>query len=95
MTLPWAQSGSRLTNPFEALAIDARQATNIKKPAKIQRTNWDEARRLVEWAVIRGGAAKRDAIPTLIGLDEKVIAKGHRYVTLMCDLEESHNEYIG
>jgi len=30
-----------------------------------------------------------------MGIDEKAIAKGHRYMTLVCDLEEATVEYIG
>ncbi len=30
-----------------------------------------------------------------MGVDEKAIAKGHRYMTLVCDLEEATVEYIG
>lgn len=95
VTLPWAQAGSRFTNLFEALAIDVLLAANIKKAAWLLRITWDEAWHLMERAVFRGRAAKSDAIPKQIGIDEKAIAKGHRYMTLVCDLEESTVEYIG
>ena len=95
VTLPWAQSGSRFTNLFEALAIDVLLAANVKKAAEILRITWDEAWHLMERAVLRGRVAKNDEIPKQIGIDEKAIAKGHRYMTLVCDLEESTVEYIG
>jgi transposase len=95
VALPWAQAGSRFTNLFEALAIDVLQATNVKKAAEILRITWDEAWHLMERAVIRGRAAKGDTMPKQIGVDEKAIAKGHRYMTLVCDLEGSTVEYIG
>jgi transposase len=95
VSLPWAQPGSRFTNLFEALAIDVLAAANVKKAAEILRITWDEAWHLMERAVLRGRAAKSDAIPKQIGIDEKAIAKGHRYMTLVCDLEESTVEYIG
>jgi transposase len=95
VSLPWAQPGSRFTNLFEALAIDVLLAANVKKAAEILRITWDEAWHLMERAVFRGRAAKSDAIPKQIGIDEKAIAKGHRYMTLVCDLEESTVEYIG
>lgn len=34
-------------------------------------------------------------MPRQIGVDEKAIAKGHRYMTLVCDLQEATVEYIG
>jgi len=95
VTLPWAQAGSRFTNLFEALAIDVLLAANVKRAAAILRITWDEAWHLMERAVIRGRAAKGNEMPEQMGVDEKAIAKGHRYMTLVCDLEEATVEYIG
>jgi transposase len=33
-------------------------------------------------------------VPTRLGVDEKAAAKGHRYLTLVCDLEQATVEYI-
>jgi transposase len=93
--LPWAQAGSRFTNLFEALAIDVLLAANIKKAAGLLRITWDEAWHLMERAVYRGRATKAHDVPKQIGVDEKAIAKGHRYMTLVCDLEAATVEYIG
>lgn len=95
VTLPWAQAGSRFTNLFEALAIDVLLAANVKRAAALLRITWDEAWHLMERAVIRGRAAKGNEMPKQMGVDEKAIAKGHRYMTLVCDLEEATVEYIG
>lgn len=95
VALPWAQAGSRFTNLFEALAIDVLLAANVKKAAEILRITWDEAWHLMARAVLRGRTAKGTALPRLIGIDEKAIAKGHRYMTLVCDLQEASVEYIG
>jgi transposase len=93
--LPWAEAGSRFTHLFEVLAIDVLLATNVKRAAEILRITWDEAWHLMERAVIRGRAAKGAELPTHLGVDEKAIAKGHRYMTLVCDLEAATVEYIG
>ena len=95
VTLPWAQAGSWFTNLFEALAIDVLLAANVKKAAEILRITWDEAWHLMERAVLRGRAAEGAELPRQIGIDEKAIAKGHRYMTLVCDLEAATIEYIG
>lgn len=95
VTLPWAQAGSRFTHLFEVLAIDILRATDVKKAAALLRISWDEAWHLMERAVLRGRAAKAGQMPTHIGVDEKAIAKGHRYMTLVCDLKEATVEYIG
>ena len=95
VTLPWAEAGSRFTHLFEALAINVLQAANVKKAAGLLRITWDEAWHLMERAVIRGRAAKGVEVPKQIGIDEKAIAKGHRYMTLVCDLNAATVEYIG
>jgi transposase len=93
--LPWAEAGSRFTLLFEALAIDLLQAANVKRAAAILRISWDEAWHLMERAVLRGRMRKAQKVPRQIGIDEKAIAKGHRYMTLVCDLEQATVEYIG
>jgi transposase len=80
---------------FQALAITVLRATNVKRAGEILRISWDEAWHLMERAVLRGRAAKDAALPRLLGVDEKAIAKGHRYMTLVCDLEAATVEYIG
>jgi len=93
--LPWAEAGSRFTHLFEVLAIDVLQAANVKRAAQILRISWDQAWHLMERAVLRGRAAKGHDIPRQLGVDEKAIAKGHQYMTLVCDLQEASVEYIG
>lgn len=44
---------------------------------------------------MRGRRVKPSAMPALIGVDEKAIAKGQRYMTLVCDLQRATVEYIG
>ena len=44
---------------------------------------------------MRGRAAKAAAMPAVIGVGEKAIANGHRYMTLVDDLEQGNVEYIG
>ena len=92
--LPWAEPGGRFTNLFEALAVDVLLATDVKKAATILGITWDEAWHIMERAVRRGRAAKGRAVPEVIGVDEKAIATGHRYMTLVCDLKGSTVEYI-
>jgi transposase len=48
----------------------------------------------MERALERGLLAKETRICSRIGVDEKSVGKGHRYVTLVCNLEESTIEFI-
>jgi transposase len=93
--VPWAEPGSRFTHLFEVLAIELLQAANVKRAAQILRITWDQAWHLMERAVLRGRAAKANALPPVIGVDEKAIRKGHHYMTLVCDLRVATVEYIG
>ena len=93
--LPWAEPGGRFTHLFEALGITVLRATNVKRAAQILRVSWDEAWHIMERAVMRGRAAKGRSMPSLLGVDEKAIAKGHSYMTLVCDLQAATVEYIG
>jgi transposase len=93
--LPWAAAGARFTNMFEALAIDVLLAANVKRAAQLLRITWDEAWGVMQRAVARGRLAKEYAVPEHIGIDEKAIAKGHRYMTLVCDLKQGTVEYVG
>ena len=45
-------------------------------------------------AVVRGRRAKRQRIIPLLGVDEKAIAKGHQYFTVVNDLERGTVEYV-
>lgn len=95
VVLPWAQARSRFTHLFEALAIDVLLATTVSRAAALLRLSWDEAWHLMERAVQRGRAAKGHAAARQMGIDEKAIAKRHRYMTLVCDLASSTVDYIG
>src|SRR5437667_4898093 len=49
---------------------------------------------ILERAVERGRRAKEPCATPHLGVDEKAIAKGHQYLTLVCDLDRSTVEYI-
>jgi transposase len=92
--LPWAEPHARFTALFERLAIDVLKETDITGACKILRISWDEGWHLMERAVARGQARKERRVPALMGVDEKAVAKGQRYLTLVCDLEQATVEYI-
>lgn len=84
----WAEPKSRFTMLFERLAIDILLETSITGAGKILGLSWDEAHHLMERAVERGLARRSPVVPNELGVDEKALAKGHRYATLVCDLEQ-------
>jgi len=92
--LPWAEARSRFTALFERLAIDVLKATDIRGATRILRISWDEAWHLMARAVARGQRAKAVHVPTHLGVDEKAIAKGQTYLTLVVDLKRATVEHI-
>ena len=87
--LPWAEPKARFTSLFERLAIDVLQETDILGATRILRISWDEAWHILERAVERGQRAKGARVTPHLGVDEKAIAKGHQYLTLVCDLDRA------
>ena len=94
VTVPWAESRSRFTLLFERLAIDVLGQCNVTGATKIVRISWDEAWGLMQRAVTRGRVRKQTRVVRRIGVDENAVAKGHRYLTLVCDLDEGTVEYL-
>jgi len=92
--LPWAEGRSRFTTLFERLAVDVLRECDIAGACGILRISWDEAWHLVERAVGRGLKRKARRLPARLGVDEKAVAKGHVYMTLVCDLETSTIEHV-
>ncbi|THJ24008.1 MAG: ISL3 family transposase [Nitrospira sp. CG24E] len=94
VTVPWAEPRSRFTLLFERLAIDVLRQCDVSGATRILRISWDEAWGLMERAVTRGRQRKTRTVVRRIGVDEKAAATGHRYLTLVCDLEAGTVEHI-
>ena len=93
--VPWALPGSRFTIDFERHAINVLLEADILGSTRLLHISWDEAWHLMERAVARGLQAKKRRVIAHLGVDEKAVAKRHRYVTLVCDLDRATVEYIG
>jgi transposase len=85
--VPWAEKNSKFTLLFERLAIDVLQQCHITGACKILGLTWDEAWGIKARAVKRGLDRRQLVELPKIGLDEKAIAKRHRYAALVYDLE--------
>ncbi|MEX1073547.1 MAG: ISL3 family transposase [Burkholderiales bacterium] len=92
--LPWAEARSRFTLLFERLAIDVLKEASVRGATRILRISWDEAWHLMERAVKRGLQAKGKSVPARLGVDEKALSKGARYITLVCNLDAATIEHV-
>lgn len=93
--VPWAEPRSRFTLLMERLIIDLiQQCSTVTGACRIARISWDEAWGVMSRAVARGRARKVAQPIPYIGVDEKAFRKGHRYHTIVCDLERATVEYV-
>jgi transposase len=92
--LPWADERSRFTLMFERFAIDVLLETDLSGAIRILHIGWEAAFHLMERAVARGKLAKKRLAPTVIGVDETSVAKGQRYITVVCDLSKGTVEHL-
>ena len=92
--LPWAEPHARFTALFERLAIDLLRETSVEGATRILRISWEEAWHILERAVARGLTAKENRPVTYLGVDEVAIARGHKYMTVVCDIEGGTVEHV-
>ena len=93
--LPWAEPRGRFTAMFERFAIDVLREADVLGATRILRISWDEAHHIMTRAVTRGLAAKGELGARRLGVDEKAIAKGHKYFTVVTNLDRGTVEYVG
>jgi transposase len=93
--VPWAEARNRFTQLMERLIIDLiLQCSTVTGACRIAGISWDEAWGVMDRAVSRGRARKQARPMRYVGVDEKAFRKGHRYHTIVCDLERATVEYV-
>lgn len=70
------------------------QCSTVMGACRIVRITWDEAWGVMNRAVMQGRTRKLATPIPYIGVDEKAFRKGHRYHTIVCDLERSTVEFV-
>jgi transposase len=94
LRVPWAEPGSQFTALFERLAIDLLRECSITGAVRLLRISWDEGWGIKGRAVQRGLARRGHDVVARLGVDEKAIAKRHRYLTIVADLAQSRVLYL-
>ncbi len=88
VNVPWAGPNSRFTLLFERLAVDVMiAAKSIKEAARLLGLSWDQVHHIQERAVERGLARREMDKVKRVGIDEKSFLKGHKYASLMVDID--------
>jgi transposase len=70
------------------------QECSIEATGRLLGLTWDKGWNALERAVERGRSRKPLRIPKHIGIDEKAVAKGHKYETLVYDIDQGTVEYV-
>lgn len=83
-----------ITHAFERRILDIAQVCDIQAAAGLCDVGWDQCWGIIERAVERGMSRKPHRIPEHIGVDEKSIAKGHVYETLVYDQQRGTVEFV-
>lgn len=87
--VPWAEPGGRFTKRFESRVIAClQQCRTVRGAARLARITDDQAEGVMNRAVARGLLRRKVEPLQHAGLDEKAIAKGHRYATILNDLSD-------
>ena len=90
IAVPWAGKHSRFTLMFEAFAIEVMlAAANLQAAAKLLGIQWKSAQRIMDRAVQRGLAKRKNDPVANVGVDEKSFGRGHDYVSVLTDTDRS------
>ncbi len=87
--LPWSDPKSRFTLMFEKVAAEILfSCKNQTQAASFLRLSWKQVHRIQHLAVEKAVAQRKKEPIKYLGIDEKSFLKGHKYVTVLCDLDE-------
>lgn len=93
--VPWASGRSEFTSRFERLAIALLLEMSISGVSRRLSVSWDQIDGIMDRAVVRGLQRRQIGIIRYIGIDEKAVKKGHKYFTIVSDLESGTVLWIG
>jgi transposase len=91
----FGENGSEMTFAFESQVIRVALECSMEATARLCKISWDRSWGALTRAVDRGLKRKPHQMPTRIGVDEKSIARGHKYETLVYNLHTGTVEYVG
>ncbi len=95
VAVPWAEARSRFTLLMERWVIEVLlQCATVQGACRLLGLKWDAVWGILRRAVERGQARKQARVVARYGVDEKAFKRGHNYMTVVCDLDESTVEHV-
>lgn len=89
-----AENNATMTFEMESLVLDVSQECSVESTSKLLNVDWHTCWNIQERAVERGFSRKPHKVPQRIGVDEKSFARGHKYETLVYDLDQGTVEHV-
>ncbi len=87
VAVPWAERYSRVSKLMEAFVIRVLEAaSSVQEAATLLGMGWEQVNRIMKRAVERGLERREAGEIEHLGIDEKSIARGHKYATVLNDL---------
>jgi len=90
----FGENGSELSFSLESFVIRVAQECSIEATARLCGLSWDQSWNVIERAVDRGQDRKEHRVPTNMGVDEKSFARGHKYESLVYDIDAGTVEFV-
>jgi transposase len=88
LSVPWADRYERITTLMQAFVVQLLQACpNLQRVAELTGLSWDSVNTILRRAVERGLQRRTEQPVARLGLDEKSIERGHRYATVLTDID--------
>ena len=91
--IPWAESYGRFTLLFERMVLSWLQDASQNARERLG-LSWNEVHGMMKRAVERGLKRRQFLNLRHLGIDEKSFRRGHRYATLVNDLDAGHVLYV-
>ena len=91
--MPLSERRSRFTLRFESRSIRVLQNMDIYNFTQIMDISWSQAWNIIDHAVKRG-MSRKTSHPRIIGIDDKSYRKGHKYITIVMDMEKDGVDFI-
>lgn len=93
--VPWAQGKHSCCDVFRHFLASWARRLSWKETAQCFQTNWDNVCRSVKWVVDFGLKHRNLEDITAIGVDEVSYSKGHRYMTLVYQIDSGSRRLLG
>lgn len=90
----FGENNSEMTFALEKFVIELAQECSTSAIERLYGLSWDSGWNVVERAVARGFSRKEHKVPAHIGVDEKSFANGHKYETLVYDIDRGTVEFV-